>query len=130
MRALAGQGSYRVDRRASPADLIVLEPEEAAAPCISLHGFHGNAPPGRLTDPVIETLSHAGRLYRLTAGDTRIEFQARSVLAHAPAGPVLAPLARPFALRPRERLAVKLLLRLLRFPFGGALLAAWHSSRR
>jgi len=130
VRALAGRGGYRVDRRVAPVDLIVLEPDESSAPCISLHGFHGNALPGRLTDPVIETLSHAGRLYRLTAGDTRIEFQARSVLAHAPAGPVLVPLVRPFALRPRKRIAVKLLLALLRFPFGGALLAAWHSSRR
>lgn len=130
MRVLAGPGGYRVDHRASPVDLIVLEPDQSAAPGISLHGYRGNALPGRLTDPVIEMLSHAGRLYRLTAGGVRIEFQARSVLAHEPAGSVLAPVLQPFALRPRQRLAVTLVLRLLRFRFGGALLAAWHSSRR
>jgi len=127
---VTGAGVYRVDRRASPVDLIVLDPEDATAPRISLHGFRGNALPGLLTAPVIETLSSAGRLYRLTAAGTRIEFQARSVLAHTPCEAVLAPLTGPFALRAGERFAVRLLLQLLRFRLGGALLSAWHSRRR
>ena len=130
MRVLAGTGVYRVERRTSPGDLIVLEPEVAGAPRISLHGFHGNALPARLTAPVIETLSHAGRQYRLTAAELRVDFQARSVLAHSSCAAVLEPLVRPFALRPRQRLVVRVLLGLLRFRCGGALLAAWHASRR
>ena len=130
MRTLAGAGVYRVDRRASPVDLIVLDPEDATAPRISLHGFRGNALPGLLTAPVIETLSSAGRLYRLTAAETRIEFQARSVLAHTPCEAALAPLTNSFALKRGERLAARALLWLVRFRFGGALLAAWHSRRR
>jgi len=130
VRSLTGSGVYRVERRTSPGDLIVLDPEDPAAPRISLHGFHGNALPARLTAPVIETLSHAGRLYRLTAAEARVEFQARSVLTHTSCADVLEPLARPFALRPRQRLVVRLLLGLLRFRFGGALLAAWHAGRR
>ena len=129
MRTLTGTGTYRVDRRVSPVDLIVLEPEDAAAPCISLHGFRGDALPERLGAPVIGTLSSGGRLYRLTSAGMRLEFHARSVVAHEPCAAALAPLTQPFALKPGERLVVTLLLRLLRFRFGGALLAALLARR-
>jgi hypothetical protein len=130
MRLLAGSGAYRVDRRVSPPDLVVLQPQGDGAPILSLHGFRGPALPERLVDPVVELLSVAERRYRLRAMGASIEFHARNVLRHEAAPRAVAPLTAPFALRRRERFALWLLLRLLRLPLGGPLLRAWHERRR
>lgn len=130
MRILSGSGAYRVDRRATPPDLVVLEPEADGAPVLSLHGFRGTALQERLVDPVIELLSVAERRYRLRAIGVSVEFHARNVLRHEPAPRALAPLVAPFAPGRGERLAVRVLLGLLRLRIGGALLRAWHERRR
>jgi hypothetical protein len=96
---------------------------------IVISGFQGPALPAQLTSPAIELASGAAGEWRLTCAEGEFRFRARAVdqLTERPA--LFTPLHRPFALSGADRLAVRVLLWLLRLPGGARLLRFWHARR-
>ena len=68
--------------------------------------------------------------WRLTSSEGRFDFDAVAVdqIEECPA--LYAPLHRPFELRRSDRVAVRILIWLLRLPFGARLLRNWHGRRQ
>ncbi len=94
--------------------------------------YEGPQLPATLTGPAIERVGVSGRMpqgWRLTSAEGRYEFRAQAVeqLDECPA--LYEPLHRPFRLSGSDRLAVRILLWLLRLPGGAALLRRWHAHR-
>ena len=135
--AMSAAASPRIFRVASGADLagrLVLRAEEGdATHSFVVSRYEGPTLPGMLTDPVIEPLA-AGDAprpgWQLRSSEGQFEFQALAVdqLEECPA--LYEPLHRPFALRRSDRVAVRVLLWLLRVPGGARLLHLWHTQRQ
>jgi hypothetical protein len=85
-----------------------------------------------LTAPAIERIGagHMPQGWHLTSAEGQFEFRALAVeqLDEWPA--LYEPLHRAFRLSAADRLAVRVLLWLLRIPGGAALLRRWHAHRR
>jgi hypothetical protein len=94
--------------------------------------FQGPQLPATLTDPVIEWIGDASRMpqgWRLTSAEGRFEFRAHAVEQMDEWPSLYEPLHRSFRLSASDRLAVRVLLWLLRLPGGAALLRRWHAHR-
>lgn len=119
---------YRLIDRRDPAHPVVLRSDDGAcARLIVLSGYEGPAMPATVTGPLIE--DRAGPRWLLRAAEGAFEFRARTVL-HIEERPALyEPLHRPFALSATDRVALRLLLALLRLPGGARLLRFWHARR-
>lgn len=99
---------------------------------LTIARYQGPALPAALTNPVVAALggpSQAPRSWRIDCAEGRFEFRAFVVdqLEECPA--LYAPLHKPFSLNAADRLAVRVLLWLLRMPGGAALLRLWHANR-
>jgi hypothetical protein len=95
--------------------------------------YQGPELPAALTDPVVETLGdsdRAPRSWRIRCAEGRFEFRALAVEQIEECPALYEPLHRPFRLSTSDRLAVRILLWLLRLPGGAALLRRWHAHRR
>lgn len=95
--------------------------------------YQGPALPATLTEPVVEALGAPGlatRSWRISCTEGQFEFQAHAVeqLEECPA--LYEPLHQTFRLSTSDRVAVKVLLWLLRLPGGAELLRRWHAHRR
>lgn len=91
--------------------------------------YEGPRLPATLTGPAIEPVGSALQSWRLTSVEGRYEFRAQAV-EHLDECPSLyEPLHRAFRLSAADRLAVRVLLWLLRLPGGAALLRRWHAHR-
>lgn len=96
-------------------------------------GYEGPQLPATLTGPAVERIGVAGRVpqgWCMNCAEGRYEFRARALeqLDERPA--LYEPLHRAFRLSGPDRLAVRVLLWLLRLPGGAALLRRWHAHRR
>jgi hypothetical protein len=94
--------------------------------------YQGPELPKALTNPVVDVVGdpdQAPRNWRIRCTEGRFEFRALAVeqLEECPA--LYEPLHRPFRLGTSDRLAVRVLLWLLRIPGGAALLRRWHAHR-
>jgi hypothetical protein len=95
--------------------------------------YQGPELPAALTDPVVETLGdpdRAPRSWCIRCAEGRFEFRALAVEQIEECQALYEPLHRPFRLSRSDRLAVRILLWLLRLPGGAALLRRWHAHRR
>ena len=135
--AMSDAASRRIFRIASDADFagrLVLRAEDGdATHFFVISRYQGPTLPRMLTDPVIEPFAagDAPRLgWRLRSGEGQFEFRALAVekLEECPA--LYESLHRPFALRRSDRVAVRVLLWLLRMPGGARLLHFWHTQRQ
>ena len=95
--------------------------------------YQGPELPGTLTEPVVDTIGDPGQApqsWRISCMEGRFEFRAFAVeqLEEFPA--LFEPLPRSFRLSAWDRLAVHVLLWLLRLPGGAALLRRWHAQRQ
>ncbi|MGE0032040.1 MAG: hypothetical protein AB7T20_13065 [Steroidobacteraceae bacterium] len=121
---------FRVVERGGPAGRVVLRRQARdAVHWLVISGFQGPGLPARLTDPAIEPAADAAGAWHLCCAEGEFHFHARAVdrLATRPA--LFTPLHRPFALSGTDRLAVRVLLWLLRLPGGARLLRHWHARR-
>lgn len=120
--------AYRLVESGGPAGRLVLRQEDAdVARLIVCSGFEGRLLPAIVTAPKITALDGGRWLLRCCEGT--FEFGARGV-QHLEQRPSLyEPMHRPFALSRVDRLAIRLLLALLRMPGGTRLLRHWHSRR-
>ena len=69
------------------------------------------------------------RRWLLLAREGKFEFRASGAEDQASRPGTFDALLSPYALRPRDRRIVGILLRLLRLPGGAWLLRTWHASR-
>lgn len=95
---------------------------------IVVTGCRGAEWPESLHDARLEPTVEPGGWVLVCSGG-RFAFSARSVEVHEGRPQLFDPLLAGFSLSARERLAVRLLLRLLRLPGGARLLRAWHAMR-
>lgn len=118
-------------RAAGPASLV-LESLQAPGLRVLVHGYRGPSLPARLTDPRLEEAGAGatGHAWRLDSPEGGFEFQALSIERHEALPAFFEPMLAGFALRPRDRTVVRILLRMLRMPGGAWLMRAWHASRR
>ena len=99
---------------------------------LDISGLHGLVLPAVLTDPVVESLGEPDRSlrgWRIRSIEGNFEFQALAVQMNEECPALYEPLHRPFSLGALDRLAVKVLLWLLRLPGGATLLRRWHAHR-
>lgn len=100
------------------------------AEIIVVAGGDGGEVPARLTDPRIDRdPGSSSRVWKLVAAEGEFHFHARSVDRLEQCPGLFEPLHRRFALTVTDRIAVRILLWLLRLPGGARLLRSWHSRR-
>ena len=118
---------YRVASR-GPTDRLVLRGESAdGGELIVIAGYRGQALPERLTH--LELAAAGGNAWRLSSAEGEFEFQARAVDRIALRPGFYEPMHAQFALSSADRVAVRTLLRLLRFPGGSRILRWWQALR-
>jgi len=118
---------YRIASR-GPAGRLVLRGATAdRAELLVIAGYRGPALPDVLTKP---TLAAAGSdRWRLTASEGAFDFSARGVDRIVLRPALFRPLHSRFALSRADRIAVRVLLRMLRFPGGTRILRWWQLLR-
>jgi hypothetical protein len=130
----SGTALFRIDSRNASAGRLVLRADAGdRTQYLVISRYQGPMLPATLTDPVVGPLGEAGpppRAWRLTSAEGQFEFHALAIDAIDEWPALYQPLHRPFALRSWDRLAVRVLLWLLRLPGGAALLRRWHANRR
>jgi hypothetical protein len=125
---------YRIEPGRGPAGRLLFRNEAGdRRRSLVIARYQGPELPTALTDPVVEALDDIDRTprsWRITCAEGRFEFQALAVeqLEECPA--LYEPLHQAFRLSTSDRLAVRVLLWLLRLPGGTALLRRWHAQRR
>ena len=92
--------------------------------------YRGPQLPATLSGPVVERVGEATpQNWRLTCVEGRYEFRAQAVEQLDEWPSLYEPLHRSFRLSGSDRLAIRVLLWLLRLPGGAALLRRWHAHR-
>jgi hypothetical protein len=129
-RSMAGIANVPVFRIASrgPAGRLVLRGATPdGAELVVIAGFRGPDLPAMLTDPTL-TATGTDR-WQLSAAEGTFEFDARGVDRIALRPALYKPLHARFALSRADRVAVRVLLRMLRFPGGARILRWWQLLR-
>ena len=122
---------FRVVERAGAGNRLWLRGEGGdRITHIAATGYQGSPLPETMTHPVLQRTEGAGsRSWQLISDQGRFDFES-SAVERIEARPALyADLHRAFALSATDRLAVRLLLALLRLPGGAGLLRRWHARR-
>lgn len=124
---------FRIVRRAGNADRLVLRSEAGdRVRYLVIAQYRGPELPATLTDPLVEPRSEdygSARAWRLTSREGRFDFEARAVDQLEECAALYTPLHRAFELRRPERLALGVLLWLLRLPVGARWLRRWQARR-
>jgi hypothetical protein len=124
----ATRDCYRIVERQGPARRLVLRCDgDRVSRMVVCSGFEGPELPDSLTDPRFDEGADGGWLLRCHEGS--FEFRARALQQIEERPSLYGPLHRAFALSRADRLAVRVLLGLLRLPGGSRLLRLWHSRR-
>lgn len=124
---------YRVVERGGPGGRVLLRGGSGDRTShLVVAGFRGVDWPELLTNAVVETrggaAGNAGS-WRLSSDQGHFDFEASAVDRLETRPGLYESLHRPFALTAGNRLAVRVLLALLRLPGGARLLRRWHSRR-
>jgi hypothetical protein len=122
---------FRVVERAGAGDRLWLRGEgDDRITHIAASGYQGPPLPESLTHPVLQKKEGAGpRSWEMNSDQGRFEFESAAVERIEARPALYAGLHRPFALSTTDRVAVRLLLALLRLPGGAGLLRRWHARR-
>ena len=125
----AASPEFRIVDRAGPGQRVVLRQDTGdRIRLFAMSGYRGPALPAAITNARIEPRGgHAG--WRLAGDQGSYDFEARAVDQIETRPSLYEALHRPFALTAGDRLAVRLLLALLRLPGGPRLLRLWHARR-
>ncbi len=121
---------FRVIQRDGPGNRLILRRQtDHGDQSWVIAGYRGPELPPRLTAPALVPDGEVVNTWRLTCAEGVFDFQAAALdyLEEQPA--LFSPLHREFALKAIDRIAVRVLLWLLRLPGGARLLRRWHSQR-
>lgn len=122
--------AFRVVECGGPGSRLVLRRQARdAVHWLVISGFQGPELPAQVTDPAIEPAPDPAGVWHLRCAEGELQFHARAVDRLATRPTLFAPLHRSFALSGADRLAVRVLLWLLRLPGGARLLRHWHARR-
>ncbi len=94
--------------------------------------YQGPALPALLSSPVVERSGDPGMTpgsWRITCAEGQFEFTALAVAVMEEQPALYEALHRPFSLSTADRLAVRVLLWILRLPGGAGLLRRWQAHR-
>lgn len=120
---------FHVSRASGPAGHVVLRGDAGDRQRLLVFaGYQGPELPAQLTDPVVLADGPADA-WLLRSAEGTFAFRACAVDRLEERPSLYAPLHRPFALTAGDRVAVRILLWLLRLPGGASLLRRWHSRR-
>jgi len=125
---------FRIDPRRGPAGRLIWRAgSHDRMRFLILARYQGPELPATLTDPVVDAIGTAGPQdsgWRLDCAEGRFDFRAQAVdwLEECPG--LYTPLHRRFGLGASDRIAVRILLWLLRLPGGARWLRNWHANRR
>jgi len=125
--------TYEIAERGGPGGRLVLACAGQGGACkIVISGYDGPQLPGRLTDAAIEaraTGTSTRDRWRLHSREGSFDFGARAVDVIEERPALYEPMHRRFALSGMDRVAVRVLLWMLRLPGGARLLRRWHAHR-
>lgn len=124
---------YQLVERNGPAGRRILRQNSGdRKDLFVIAGFRGADWPGTLTNPRIDALpgtTGERPSWRLSSDEGSFDFGAIAVERVETRPELYFPLHRRFALTTADRLAVRVLLWLLRLPGGARLLRGWHARR-
>jgi len=127
MASAAHAANFRIASRGPAGRLVIRGATKDGAELVVIAGFRGPALPEVLTNPTLAETS-AGQ-WRLSSSQGTFEFAARGVDRIALRPALYEPLHARFALSRADRVAVRVLLRMLRFPGGTRILRWWQILR-
>jgi len=120
--------TFRLVDGVGPAQRAVLRAQAPGrSEILVLAGYQGPELPAQIGDPKVEP--RAGGGFRIISEQGVLDFDARAVDRIEMRPSLFDELHRPFALGTGDRLAVRVLLTLLRLPGGAKLLRLWHARR-
>lgn len=131
MQEMALEGGFTVIQATADAASISLAAGASPGLQVVVTGYQGPMLPRLIHDPRLQPTGETvePRTWRLACREGEFRFTARGVEQHEALPGLFDPLLAGFALRPRDRTVVRVLLRLLRLPGGAWLMRAWHASR-
>lgn len=118
---------YRIASRGPASRMVMRAATVDGAELIVIAGYHGPALPDVLSNPVLA--SGSGDRWRLSAAEGEFDFRARGVDRIRLRPSLFEPMHRRYALSRADRIAVRVLLRMLRFPGGSRILRWWQLLR-
>jgi len=118
---------YRVESRGAGERVVIRGETQDGAELIVIAGYRGPKLPVVLTR--LELAAAGAGTWRLSSTDGRFDFEARGVDRIALRPALYKPLHGRFALSRADRIAVRVLLGLLRFPGGTRILRWWQRHR-
>ena len=120
--------SFRLVDSAGPAQRAVLRAQTPGrSEVLVLGGYQGPALPAQVGSPKVEAREGGG--FRIISDQGVLDFDARAIDRIEMRPSLFEALHRPFAHSAGDRLAVRILLALLRLPGGAKLLRLWHARR-
>jgi hypothetical protein len=122
---------FRIVERAGTGNRLWLRGEGVDRIAhIAASVYEGPTLPDSVTHPILQRREGAGpHSWQLGCDQGRFDFES-AVVERIETQPALyVPLHRPFALSAADRMAVRILLAVLRLPGGARLLRRWHAGR-
>ena len=120
--------SFRLVDGAGPAQRALLRAETpGCSEILVIGGYQGPALPAQIGNPKVEP--RAGGGFRIISEQGVLDFDARTIDRIEMRPALFEALHRPFAVGAGDRLAIRVLLGLLRLPGGAKLLRLWHARR-
>jgi hypothetical protein len=120
--------TFRLVDGAGPAQRAVFRAEAPGrSEILVIGGYQGPALPAEIASPKVEPRATGG--FQVISKQGVLDFDARAIDRIEMRPSLFDQLHRPFALGTGDRLAVRVLLALLRLPGGAKLLRLWHARR-
>lgn len=133
MSQVIASGIFQLLERHGPADRLLLRGQ--TGDCLRwlvFSGYEGPELPDTLTSTTIrvgDSANGPGTVLRIASNEGSFDCRARTVDCVDECPALYEPLHRQFVMKVTDRLAVRVLLGLLRLPGGARLMRLWHSRR-
>lgn len=123
---------YRLESNSAAGQLRYRSAGGEGRRILDIARYQGPALPALLTSPVVEPAGDPGvtpERWRIRCAEGQFEFTAQAVAVMEEQPVLYEALHRPFGLSTADRLALRVLLWILRLPGGAVLLRRWHAHR-
>jgi hypothetical protein len=123
---------YRLESNSAVGQLRYRSAGGDGRRILDIARYQGPALPASLTSPVVERSGEPDVIpesWRIICAEGQFEFTAQAVAVMDEQPALYEALHRPFSLSTADRLALRVLLWILRLPGGAGLLRRWHAHR-